>query len=111
MIVFNLIVFSKDQIDDIVNCILNNKFALQVVVIDGLDSYHLDSQNLKIHSPVYNIQFVTKSLLFKEIESTLNNEFPGTNFQLFANLILHINAPLYDNIINLVTGVSTKDKD
>lgn len=111
MIVFNLIVYSKDQIDEIVSSILKNKFALQVVVIDALDSYHLDSQNQKTHSQVYNIQFVTKSLLFKEIEATLDKEFPGTNFQLFANLILHINAPLYDNILNRVTGVSTKNKD
>ncbi|MGZ8538343.1 MAG: hypothetical protein ACXWV9_08790 [Flavisolibacter sp.] len=111
MIILNLIVSAKEEIDDIVNSILKNKFALDVVVGDAIDSYHFNSLGVKMHSVVYTIQFATKSLLFEEIEASLKNEFPGTNFYIFANPIVHINAPFYDKIKDRVTGVNFTDKE
>lgn len=111
MIILNLIVFAKEDIDDIVNSILKNKFALHISVGNAIDSYHLDSLGIKMHSVVYTIQFATKSLLFEEIEASLKKEFPGTTFYIFANPIVYINAPFYDNIKNRVTGVSFTDKE
>ena len=111
MIILNLIVSAKEKIDDIVNSILKNKFALDVVVGEAIDSYHLNSLGVKMHSVVYTIQFATKSLLFGEIEASLNKQFPDTNFCIFANPIVYINAPFYDNIKNLVTGVNFRDKE
>lgn len=111
MIILNLIVFTKEEIHDIVNSILKNKFALHVGVGDAIDSYHLSSLGIKRHSVVYTIQFATKSLLFEEIEASLKKEFPGTNFYIFANPIVHINAPFYDHIKNRVTGVNFTNKE
>ena len=111
MIILNLIVSAKEEIDDIVNSILKSKFALDVVVGDAINSYHLDSLGIKVHSVVYNIQFATKSLLFEEIEASIKKEFPGTDFYIYANPIVHINAPFYDNIKNQVTGVNFTDKE
>ncbi len=110
MITLNLVIFEKENIDDIVNSILKNKFALQLMVGDALDSYHLDPLGIKIHSVSYTIQFATKSLLFEEIEASLKKEFPGTNFYIFANPIIHMNEPFYNSIKNLVTGVDCKHK-
>lgn len=74
------IVSAKEEIDDIVNSILKSKFALDVVVGDAINSYHLDSLGIKVHSVVYTIQFATKSLLFEEIEASIKKEFPGYRF-------------------------------
>lgn len=111
MIILNVIISAKEQIDAIVNSVLKNKFALHVVVGGGVDSYLLTPLGIKMHSVVYTIQFATKSLLFEQIEASLKKEFPGTDFYLFANPIVHINAPFYDNIKNRVTGVSFTDKE
>ena len=111
MIILNLIVSAKEQIDAIVNCLLKNKFALHVVVGDAIDSYPLNSSGIKMHSVVYTIQFATKSLLFSEIEASLKKEFPDIDFYSYAAPIVHINTAFYDKIKNRVTGLNFLDKE
>ena len=54
----------------------------------------------------YPIQFVTKSMLFSEIETTLRNEFPGIDFHIYATPVVHIARHSYDEIKNRVTGLN-----
>ncbi len=106
MIIFNLNVSSKEQIDAIINSILKNKFAIRVDISIPFDSYHLNSFCIKVHALTYLIQFVTKSLVFSEIETTLRNDFPGINFHMYATPVVHIAGHSYDEIKTKVTGLN-----
>lgn len=111
MIILNLIVSSKEQIDAIVNSILKNNFAIHVVVGNALDSYHLNSSCIKEHAVAYPIQFVTKSMLFSEIEASLKKEFPQTYFYIGATPIAHIAINLHDKIKKRVIGLNLIEKE
>ena len=106
MIIFNLSVSGTEQIDAIINSILKNKFALHVVAGNTVNSYHLNSFCIKVPVLTYPIQFVTKSLLFSEIETTLRNDFPGINFHMYATPVVHIAGHSYDEIKTKVTGLN-----
>ncbi len=105
MVIVNLLVGDKEQGDDVANSILKNKFALNVFS-SSFDSYHLSSVNVKEHSQVFVIQFVTKSLLLNEIEESLKKEFPQTDFHICATPVVHMAINLYDKIRKRVIGVS-----
>ncbi len=106
MIIFNLSVSSTAQIDAIINSILKNRFAIHVVVGNTVNYYHLNSFCIKVHALSYPIQFVTKSLLFSEIETTLRNEFPDVDFHMYATPVIHIAGHSYDEIRTTVTGLN-----
>ena len=111
MIMFNLIISNKEKADAVVDSILKNRFALNVVVGHAVDSYHLNPAHIKVHAEVYTIRFATKSVLFNEIEASLKNEFPDVDFYMMANPIVHITAHFYDKIKNDVTGLNLFEKE
>lgn len=104
-------VSNREQTDAVVNTILKNRFALNVVVGQAVDFYHLNSSDIKVHSLVYPIQFLTKSLLFDEIEASLKKEFPDMDFYTYATPIVHIAKHFHDEIKNRVTGLILFDKE
>ncbi len=108
MIIIKLLVFNKEEADAVSNSVLKNKFALNVFGSD-FDSCHLSSAQTAIHSKVYVIQFVTKSMLFSKIEESLKNEFPQTDFYIVATPIVHIAINLHDKIKKRVIGFSLID--
>ena len=83
MIIVKLLVAGKEQGDAVANSILKNKFTLNVFG-SSFDSFHVTTSNTTEQTAVYVIQFVTKSLLFNEIEESLKKEFPQTNFYICA---------------------------
>ncbi len=97
-------VSNKEEADAVVNTILKNRFAINVVVGHAVDSYHLNSSDIKVHAEVYTIRFATKSLLFTEIEASLRKDFPDIGFHIYATPIVHIATPIYNEIKSKVTG-------
>ena len=110
MIIIKLLVAGKEQGDAVANIILKNKFTLDVFG-NALDSYHLNSSHIKVHTEVYFIQFVTKSMLFGEIEECLKKEFPGMDFYICATPIVHMAIALHHKIKNRVTGLSLTEEE
>lgn len=106
MIIFNLIIPNKEQADAVVDSILKNRFAISVLVDCCVNSYHVNSSNVKVITQVYTIRFASKSLLFKEIEESLKSEFPDVDFFMMANPIVHISAQFYNKIKSDVTGIN-----
>jgi len=104
MIIVKLLVEDKEQGYAVANSILKNKFTLNVFS-SSFDSYHLNSLNEKEHSTVFVIQFVTKSLLFNEIELSLKKEFPQTDFYICATPIVHMAINLHNKIKEGVIGI------
>ncbi|MFM9909096.1 MAG: hypothetical protein ACKVOW_07100 [Chitinophagaceae bacterium] len=105
MIIVKLLVGDKKQGDAVANSILKNKFTLNVFG-NSFDSYHLNSSITKEYSEVYIIQFVTKSMLFNEIEVSLKKEFPQTDFYICATPVVHMAINLHDKIRKRVIGAN-----
>ncbi len=105
MIIVKLLVAGKELGSVVATSILNNKFTLNVFG-SSFDSFHLTSSNTKEQTEVYVIQFVTKSLLFNEIEVSLKEEFPQTDFYICATPIVHMAINLHDKIRKKVIGAN-----
>ena len=110
MIIVKLLVGDKEQGEAVANSILKNKFTLNVFG-SSFDSYHLSSVNVKEHSEVFVIQFVTKSLLFNEIEESLKKEFPQTDFYICATPIVHMAINLHNKIKERVIGIKLMENE
>lgn len=104
MIIINLLVANKEQGDAVTDLVLKNKFSLTVFG-NVYDSYHLSSAGRTVHTKTYVIQFVTKSMLFSEIEASLRNEFPETDFYICATPIVHMVINLHNKIKQRVIGL------
>lgn len=111
MVILNLIISENEQIDAVVNSILKNQFAINVRVGNAIDSYHLNPSGIKVHAVTYTIQFVTKSLLFREIENCLKKEFTTMDFIIYAAPAVHIDTIYYDKIRNGVPGLTLLEKE
>jgi hypothetical protein len=105
MIIVKLLVANKEQGNLVATSVLKNKFTLNVFG-SSFESFHLTSSNTKEQTEVYVIQFVTKSLLFNEIEESLKKEFPHTDFYICATPIVHIAVNLHDKIRERVIGAN-----
>lgn len=110
MIIVKLLVADKEQVSVLAHSILKNKFTLNVFG-SSFDSFHLTSSNTKEQTAVYVIQFVTKSLLFNEIEESLKKEFPQTEFYICATPIVHMAINLHDKIRKRVIGATLSKEE
>jgi hypothetical protein len=104
MIIVKLLVAGKVQGDAVANSVLKNKFTLNVFG-SSFDSFHVTTSNTTEQTAVYVIQFVTKSMLFNEIEESLKKEFPQTNFYICATPVVHMAINLHDKIKKRVVGL------
>lgn len=103
MIIVKLLVADKEQGSVVASSILKNKFTLNVFS-SSFDSFHVTSSNTIEQTAVYVIQFVTKSLLFNEIEKCLKKEFPQTEFYICATPIVHMAVNLHNKVRERVIG-------
>jgi hypothetical protein len=110
MIIVKLLVANKEQGDTIAGSLLKNKFTLNVFG-NLFDSFHLNSSQSTENTNVYVIQFLTKSMLFNEIETGLKNEFPQFNFSICATPIVHMAIHLHDKIKERVNGTNAMDDE
>ena len=110
MIIVKLLVASKEQGNLVATSILKDKFTLNVFG-SSFDSFHLTSSNTKEQTEVYVIQFVTKSLLFNEIEESLKKEFPQTDFYICATPVVHMAINLHDKIRERVIGATLSKEE
>ena len=110
MIIIKLAVGTKDEGNAVANSLLKNKLTLNVFA-SSFDSYHLSSARTTVHTEVYVIQFLTKSMLYSRIEASLKNEFPKTDFYMCATPIVHMAINLHDKIKNRVIRIHELDEE
>jgi len=110
MIIVKLAVGNKEEEIAVSNSLLKNKFTLNVFA-SPFDSYYLSSAQTTVHTRVYVIQFLTKSMLYSEIEAYLKNEFPQTDFYMCAIPIVHMAVNLHDKIKNRVIKIHEIDDE
>lgn len=110
MIIVKLLVADKEQGDILADSLLKNKFTLNVFG-NPMESYHFNSSQIKEHTEVYVIQFLTKSMLFSEIEASLKEDFPEISFSICATPIVHMAIHLHDKIRQRVKGKKLIDDE
>ncbi|MDZ4795777.1 MAG: hypothetical protein SGI83_15970 [Bacteroidota bacterium] len=103
MVVVKILVPDKELGQAVADSILKNKFSIQVFG-NSFDSYKTTASKPGNSNKVYVIQFITKSMLFHQIEDSLKQEFPKTDFSICATPIVHIGFTLHDRIKNRVIG-------
>lgn len=110
MIIVKLLVPDKEQGDAFANCLLKKKYTLTVFG-NHFDSYHFNSSQVTEYNRVYVIQFLTKSILFNDIEASLQKEFPHTNFSICATPVVHMAIHLHEKIRERVKGTNIVDDE
>ncbi len=110
MILLNLITSNKEQIDTIINLILKNKFATNVILGNAEQAYFTNTENVIEQAVIYKLQFATKSLLFSEIEASLAKEFPNKEFYIYATPIVQTTTRFFDRIKNSVKALNMLNK-
>ena len=84
--------------------LLQAKYAVQVVLAKPSNLFELDSAGAEVCTDINKLQFVTKSILFNEIDENLKKEFPQADFCMYAAPAIHINSPYYDMVRSTVPG-------
>ncbi|MES2132744.1 MAG: hypothetical protein V4506_10355 [Bacteroidota bacterium] len=110
MILLNLLISNKEQIDKIINVLLTNKYATNVILGNPEQAHSLNTENVVEHSVIYKLQFATKSLLFSEIEASLAREFPHKEFYIYATPIVQTTTRFFDRIKNSVKALNVLNK-
>lgn len=110
MIIVKLLVADKLQGDAFAKSLLDKKYTLNIFG-NHFASYHLNSLCVQEYSNVYVIQFLTKSMLFNEIEESLKHEFPKIDFSICATPVVHLAVQLHDKIRQRVIGRNLIDEE
>jgi len=90
MIVFNIITNNHELIDPLMNCILNNHYA-QSVQLDHEIKHVLENDNSVKEVKTPKISFITRAVLYGEIEETIKSVFPGNDFMFYSIPISQMN--------------------
>jgi hypothetical protein len=89
MIVLNIITKNVSEIEAIMKEIIINRFA-QSVQLDHEVKHILIGEKLnEVKTP--KISFITKALLYNEIETFLHHKFPTTDFMIYSIPITQMN--------------------
>lgn len=104
MIILNLIVSGEEQAKAMARYLLQEKYAVQVVVGKPSTLIELDAAGAEIWAEINNLQFATKSVVFSKIEECLKREFPQANFCMYAAPAIHISIAFYEKVRSTVPG-------
>jgi hypothetical protein len=106
MVLLNLIISNKEQLDAIIGIILTHKFATSVIVGSPEQASYMNPEGVQEQGLVYKLQFATKSLLFSEIETLLSKEFPNKEFYMYATPIVQTTTRFFDRLKNSVKALN-----
>lgn len=104
MIILNLIVPGKEQAEAMSSFLLKAKYAVQVVLTKPSTLIKSDASGTEVCTDITILQFISKSVLFNEIDESLKKEFPQVDFCMYAAPAIHINSPYYDLVRSTVPG-------
>jgi hypothetical protein len=110
MVLLNLITSNKEQIDIIINLILKNNYATNVIVGNPEQAFYTSPEDTIEQTVTYKLQFATKSLLFSEFETLLAKEFPNKEFYIYATPIVQTTTRFFDRLKNSVKALNMLSK-
>ena len=104
MIILTVIVPEKEQAEIMSRYLLKAKYAVQVVLTKTSSRIELDASGAEVCIDVITLQFVTKGVLFNELDESLKNEFPHVDFCMYAAPAIYVNSPYYELVRSTIPG-------
>ncbi len=89
MIVLNIITKNISEIETIMKEIITNRFAQSVQLDHEVKHILINGKLSELKTP--KISFITKALLYNEIETFLHHKFPTTDFMIYSIPISQMN--------------------
>lgn len=99
MIIFNILFTEEKKAEEISSFIIKNNYAVQT---------HVDTNKvIGTNGKQTNIRlfFITKALLYNNIESDILKQFPTESLIIYATPVSHINESYYEIIKNKIKAV------
>ncbi len=106
MILFNLLTLDAQQARAATQLILTERLATDVFVDEAIANYHLEATTGElVNRPLYRVMFLTKALLYRDIELVLQAGFPANDFRCYATAITQVNDCEADRVRQLIRRV------
>ncbi len=106
MILFNLLTLEAAHATAVTELLLREEFTTDVFVDEAIANYHRDPDSGAIvNQPLFRVIFLTKAMLYRDIENMLAQRFPGHNFRYYATAVTQVDDREADRIRNLVRPV------
>lgn len=86
MIIFNILLNDADKAKSISNFVIKEKYALHIHIDNNNDLCMPETTALNVR-----LYFITKALLYSEIEKTVKEHFYSEDMIIYATPISHIN--------------------
>ncbi|GAA4350483.1 hypothetical protein GCM10023185_08240 [Hymenobacter saemangeumensis] len=91
MILFNLLTLNAQHAQAATHLLLTERLATDVFVDEAIANHRLTPAGTVGTQPRYRVIFLTKALLYRQIESLLNQEFPNNDFRIYTTAVTHVN--------------------
>lgn len=90
MVIFSVIVHNENLVEDVMHLLLENKYAKSVQLDREIKNYYDKDKEIEIEQTT-KLSFVTKALLYKEIETSLIDKFGDDELIVYAVPISQMN--------------------
>lgn len=91
MVLYNLLTLSPQHAQAVTALVLTEHLATDVFVDEAIANHRLMPDGTVGTEPLYRVLFLTKSLLYREIEQLLQQHFPVNDFRTYATAVTHVN--------------------
>ena len=106
MILFNLLTLQTEHAQAVTELMLREQFATDVFVDEAIANYHLDPvSRALVNAPLYRVIFLTKAMLYRDIERRLSVSFPANDFRYYATVVTQVEEREAERIRQLVRPV------
>ncbi len=100
MIIFNILVNNTDKAKAISDYVMSEKYALHIHIDNNNDLCMPDTKALNIR-----LYFITKALLYTEIENNIKHHYYSEDMIMYATPISHINAEFDEQLRSNIKSI------
>ena len=106
MILFNLLTLEAAHATAVTDLLLREQLATDIFVDEAIANYHRDeTTNAVVTQQLYRVIFLTKAMLYRDIEKLLATTFPGNDFRYYATAVTQVDDREADRVRSLVRSV------
>ena len=106
MILFNLLALDAAHASSVTELLLREQFTTDIFVDEAIANYHRDPvSGAIVNQPLFRVIFLTKAMLYRDIQNLLDRSFPGHNFRYYATAVTQVDDREAERIRKLVRPV------
>ncbi len=104
MVIFSVIIHNENIVEDVMHVVLKNKYAKTVQLDREVKNYYDKNNELDIEQTT-KLSFITKALLYKEIETVLFEKFGEENLIVYAVPVGQMNEKYTSELRNYIKAI------